>query len=181
MIIILGLILLVLAAIVAVAGIVSNVGSGHEFTYAFAVFGHQMTGFTGMFFLYGMIVGAVAMLGLGLMVTGARRTSRLTAEARHGRDESHRENAALRKERDTKTGQRGAARAETAAVGKERDDLAGQRDDSFSRRERDRQDRGCAQSLAARDDDAPRADTEPTSGDGHHHRLHLFGHRPAHR
>lgn len=108
MIIILGLILLVLAAIVAVAGIVSNAGSGHEFTYAFAVFGHQMTGFTGMLFLYGMI-------------------------------------------------------------------------DSFSRRERDRQDRGCAQSLAARDDDAPRADTEPTSGDGHHHRLHLFGHRPAHR
>ncbi|UDM05499.1 hypothetical protein [Streptomyces longhuiensis] len=181
MIIILGIILLILAAIVAAAGIFSNTGSGHALTNTFALFGHDMTGSTGTLFLYGIIVGAVAMLGLGLLLTGTRRTSRLAAEARHGLRESNRENAALRKDRGTMNDHRGSARGVSAAAGKDRDDLAEQRDDPISRRERDRQDRGRAQSPGARDEEAPGAEGERAPGDGHHRWPHLLGHRAAHR
>ncbi|MGN2638243.1 hypothetical protein ACTD5D_19010 [Nocardia takedensis] len=82
MLIILGLIVLLVAVIVAVAGVLSNAGATHALTGDFSVFGYHVTGSTGTLFLYGIIVGAVAMLGLSLLLAGARRTSRRGRMAR---------------------------------------------------------------------------------------------------
>ncbi|MET9449844.1 hypothetical protein [Streptomyces cinerochromogenes] len=61
MIAILGLIVLIAAIVVGVAGVLANSGSGHELTGGFSVFGHGMTGSTGTLFLYGIVVGAAAL------------------------------------------------------------------------------------------------------------------------
>ncbi|MEY9941829.1 hypothetical protein [Streptacidiphilus sp. MAP5-3] len=135
MIIILGLIILVVAAVVAVAGFFSNTGSAHALNGAFSVFGHHMNGSTGTLFLFGIIVGAAAMLGLGLLLTGARRTSRRGLVARRDLRHSRRETAAVDKDRDALAGQRDTARAKTASVTQEHDDLARQRDDLAEQRE----------------------------------------------
>ncbi|MGW2027933.1 hypothetical protein [Streptomyces decoyicus] len=76
MIVILGVILLIAAVVVGVAAVVTNMGSAHELTAAFKVFGYHMTGSTGMLFLFGAIVGAVAVLGLSLLLGGMRRSAR---------------------------------------------------------------------------------------------------------
>lgn len=76
MIIIFGLVVLLAAVIIAVAGVLSNAGSAHALTDNFSVFGYHVTGSTGTLFLYGIIVGAVAATGLGVLLAGARRTSR---------------------------------------------------------------------------------------------------------
>ncbi|MER6140083.1 hypothetical protein ABT174_08490 [Streptomyces sparsogenes] len=72
MIVTLGLIILIAAVVVGVAGALTNSGSGHELTGGFSVFGHGMTGSTGTLFLYGIVVGAAALVGLLLAWTGVR-------------------------------------------------------------------------------------------------------------
>ncbi|HJD80029.1 MULTISPECIES: hypothetical protein [Kitasatospora] len=114
MIIIIGLVILVTAVVVGVAGILTNTGSGHALTGGFEVLGYHVTGSTGTLFLYGIIVGALAMFGLSLLLAGARRTSRRGRAARHGLKEARRETAAAGRERDDLTGQRDTARAQTA-------------------------------------------------------------------
>ena len=47
MIIIIGLVILVAAVVVGVAGVLSNSGSGHALTHPFALFGYHVTGSTG--------------------------------------------------------------------------------------------------------------------------------------
>ena len=76
------------------------------------VFGYHVTGSTGTLFLYGIVVGAIALLGLSLLLVGASRTSRRGRVARHGLKESHRQTVALRRERDTLVDQRGSAQGE---------------------------------------------------------------------
>jgi hypothetical protein len=88
MIIILGLIILVAAVIAGVAGVLGNGGTGHALTRPFAVFGYHVTGSTGTLFLNGIVVGALALLGLSLLLAGARRTSRRGREARRGLSQS---------------------------------------------------------------------------------------------
>jgi hypothetical protein len=116
MIIIIGLVILIAAVIVGVAGVLSNSGSGHGLTHPFAVFGYHVTGSTGTLFLYGIVVGALALLGLSLLLAGARRTSRRGREARRGLSQSRRETAAVSQDRDDLLGQREAARAYTAST-----------------------------------------------------------------
>jgi hypothetical protein len=99
MIIVIGLVILVAAVIVGVAGVLSNGGSGHALTHPFAVFGYHVTGSTGALFLYGIVVGAVALFGLSLLLAGARRTSRRGREARQGLRRSRRETAAASQDR----------------------------------------------------------------------------------
>jgi hypothetical protein len=111
MIIILGLIILVAAVIAGVAGVLGNGGTGHALTRPFAVFGYHVTGSTGTLFLYGIVVGALALLGLSLLLAGARRTSRRGREARRGLSQSRRETAAVSQDRDDLLDQREAARA----------------------------------------------------------------------
>jgi hypothetical protein len=60
MIIILGLIILIAAVIIAVAGVLGNSGHAHALPHEFAVFGYHVTGSTGTLFLAGIVVGAVA-------------------------------------------------------------------------------------------------------------------------
>ncbi len=76
MIIVIGLVILIAAVVAGVAGVLSNSGSGHALTHPFAVFGYHVTGSTGTLFLYGIVVGALGLLGLSLLLAGARRTSR---------------------------------------------------------------------------------------------------------
>ena len=115
MILVLGLIILVAAVIVGVAGVLSNGGSDHALTHGFAVFGYHVTGSTGTLFLYGIVVGALALFGLSLLLAGARRTSRRGRDARRGLTKSRRETAAVSHDRDDLLEQRETARANTAA------------------------------------------------------------------
>jgi len=62
MIIIIGLVILVAAVVVGVAGVLSNNGSGHALTHPFALFGYHVTGSTGTLFLYGIVAGAIGAL-----------------------------------------------------------------------------------------------------------------------
>jgi hypothetical protein len=115
MIIILGLVILVAAVIVGVAGVLANGGHAHAVTH-FAVFGYHVTGSTGTLFLYGIVVGALALAGLSLLLAGARRTSRRGRDARRGLAQSRRETAAVSADRDDLIGQRDTARAYTAST-----------------------------------------------------------------
>jgi hypothetical protein len=116
MIIIVGLVILVAAVVAGVAGVLSN-GSGHAVAHPFGLLGYHVTGTTGTVFLDGIVVGAVGLLGLSVLLAGARRTSRRGQEARRGLKQSRRETAAVSQDRDDLLGQREAARtdADTAA------------------------------------------------------------------
>jgi hypothetical protein len=116
MIIIIGLVILIAAVVAGVAGVLSNSGSGHALTHHFAVFGYHVTGSTGTLFLYGIVVGALGLLGLSLLLAGARRTSRRGREARRGLTRSRRETAAVSQDRDDLIDQREAARTYTAST-----------------------------------------------------------------
>jgi hypothetical protein len=114
MIIILGLVILLAAVIVGLAGIFTNSGSTHALTHGFAVFGYHVTGSTGTLFLYGIVLGAITVLGLGLLLAGARRTSRRGRVARRGLKQSRRETASASQARDALIEERETARAHTA-------------------------------------------------------------------
>jgi hypothetical protein len=117
MIIIVGLIILGVAAIAGVAAVLGNAGHGHALTSGFSMLGYHVTGSTGALFLYGIVVGAVAMLGLALLLGGARRSSRRGLAARRSLRQSRRENTAVSQDRDDLIGQRDeAARARAAGT-----------------------------------------------------------------
>jgi hypothetical protein len=148
MFVVLGLIILVAAVVVGVAGVFNNVGSGHALAHGFSVFGYHVTGSTGALFLYGIVVGAAAMLGLGLLLAGARRTSRRGRAARRELRQS-RGQTAVSQDRDL-IGQRESAQAETA-----RSERA--RADETTRSERARADEA-ARSETARADETTRSE-----------------------
>jgi hypothetical protein len=116
MIIVLGLVILVAAVVVGVAGVLSNSGHGHAVTHGFSVFGYHVTGSTGTLFLYGVVVGAIAVFGLSLLLSGARRTSRRGHVARGELKASRRETVAVSQDRDSLIDQRDDARADTSAA-----------------------------------------------------------------
>ena len=116
MFVILGLIILLAAVIIGVAGVLGNAGGAHALSHGFAVFGYHVTGSTGTLFLYGIVVGAVALAGLSLLLAGARRTSRRGSAARRGLRQSRQQTAAVSQDRDDLIGQRDAARAYTASA-----------------------------------------------------------------
>jgi hypothetical protein len=60
--------------------------------------------------------GALTLLGLSLLLAGARRTSRRGREARRGLTQSRRKTAAASQDRDDLIGQRETARAYTAST-----------------------------------------------------------------
>ncbi len=99
MIVIVGLVVLLAAVIVGFTGVLTNAGAAHPLTENFAVFGYHVTGSTGTLFLVGIVVGAVAMLGLSLLLAGARRTAGRGRDARHELKMSQRETAFLNQER----------------------------------------------------------------------------------
>ncbi|MFF1736202.1 hypothetical protein [Streptomyces sp. NPDC058247] len=108
MIVILGLIIFIAAVVVGVAGVLTNSASGHELTGGFSVFGHEMIGSTGTLFLYGIVVGAVALFGLTLLLSGVRRhSSRRGSVSRRGLKQSRGDTTvAGRDSRDDRVDQR---------------------------------------------------------------------------
>ena len=133
MIVILGLVILLAAVIVGLAGIFTNSGSTHALTHGFAVFGYHVTGSTGTLFLYGIVVGAIGVFGLVLLLAGARRTSRRGRAARRGLRQSRRETAAASQARDDLIDEREAARASAAATPETMPPRTGQPDAGGSR------------------------------------------------
>jgi hypothetical protein len=133
MIIILGLIVVIAAVVIGVAGVLGNHGIGHALVHPFAVFGYHVTGSEDRLFLYGLVVGAIGVAGLSLLLAGARRTSRRGSAARRGLSQSRQETAAVSRERDDLLDQREAARASAAGsldAGPPRSDSVGGPDDS---------------------------------------------------
>ena len=116
MVLVLGLIILLAAVVVGVAGVLANGGSAHSLAHGFAVFGYHVTGSTGTLFLYGLVVGALALFGLGLLLSAARRTSRLGRAARCGLEQSRDETLAVSKDRDDLIDQRETARTRGATM-----------------------------------------------------------------
>ncbi|WP_369258759.1 hypothetical protein [Streptomyces sp. R35] len=112
MIVILGLIILIAAVVVGVAGVLTNSGSGHELTGGFSVFSHEVTGSTGTLFLYGIVVGAAALLGLVLLLTGVRGRPSRHGGSRRGLKQSRRDTASAGKGREDLVDQREPARAD---------------------------------------------------------------------
>ena len=115
MLVVLGLIILLLAVIVGVAGVLGNAGSEHALTGGFSLFGYHVNGSTGTLFLLGIVVGAIAALGLGLLLAGARRTAQRGRTARGDLKESRREAAAISQQRDDLVDQHYADRADKTA------------------------------------------------------------------
>ncbi|MFE3581129.1 hypothetical protein [Streptomyces vinaceus] len=157
MILILGLIILIAAVVIGLAGIFDNTGLGHGLGAGgdFSIFGYHATGSTGALFLVGIIVGAAALLGLALVMMGVRSSARRSARTRREMDTSRREAQAVDRENEH---------------AREREELIRQRDDARAE-------------TAARDDApagtaAPVTDAPPDSPRG---RGHWFGHRTAHR
>ncbi|WP_231643930.1 hypothetical protein [Mycolicibacterium baixiangningiae] len=101
MLVIIGLIVLGAAVIVGVVGSLSNAGPTHQLTETFSVFGYSVTGSTGTLFLFGIAVGAVAALGLGVLLAGARRAADRGREARRQLAVSQRETAFINRDRAT--------------------------------------------------------------------------------
>jgi hypothetical protein len=108
MIVIVGLIVLLVAVIVGFTGVLTNAGPTHPLTENFSVFGYHVTGSTGTLFLFGIVIGAVAMLGLSVLLAGARRTAGRGRDARHELKNSQRETEFLNRDRDQRQ-QDGAA------------------------------------------------------------------------
>jgi hypothetical protein len=99
--VVLGLVVLLAAVVVGVAGVFNNLGSGHALTHGFSVlFGYHVTGSTGVLFLYGIVIGAAALLGLSLLLGTVRRTSRRGHAARRGLNDSGRHAATVYQDRD---------------------------------------------------------------------------------
>jgi hypothetical protein len=69
----LGLLLLAAAGLVAIVGVLGNSGADHLLTNGFAIFGYRVHGSSGRLFLYGAAIGAVAMLGLNMLLAGLGR------------------------------------------------------------------------------------------------------------
>jgi hypothetical protein len=120
MIVVIGLIVLLVAVIVGFTGVLTNAGAPHSLTENFSLFGYHVTGSTGTLFLSGIVVGAVAMLGLSILLAGARRTAGRGRDSRHELQRSQRETAFLNQERDQRLEHEQADPATGAAVSPQR-------------------------------------------------------------
>jgi hypothetical protein len=115
-IVIVGLIVLLVAVIVAITGVLANAGPAHPLTGNFSVLGYHVTGSTGTLFVFGIVIGALAMLGLSVLLAGARRTAGRGRDARVELRRSQRESAFLNRDRDLLLEQQRSGRDAGAAV-----------------------------------------------------------------
>ncbi|WP_433599419.1 hypothetical protein ACQPXH_27765 [Nocardia sp. CA-135953] len=97
MIIIIGLVVLIGAVIIGVAGVAANTGEVRTSSSDFGVFDYHFTASAGELFLYGIAIGALGMLGLGLLLAGVWRSSRRNSATRRDLRQSRRELAAQEK------------------------------------------------------------------------------------
>jgi len=92
--------IVIVGLVVVIVGFTGLLTNAHPLPENFAVFGYHVTGSTGTFFLFGIVVGAVAMLGLSVLLAGARRTAGRGRDSRHELKRSQRETAFLNQERE---------------------------------------------------------------------------------
>ena len=174
MIVIFGLIVLAAALIAGVAGVLGNAGDAHTLTSGFSAFGYHVTGSTGTLFLYGMVVGAAGLFGLGLLLVGARHTSRRGRSARSALGQSRRETAAASQDRDDLIEQRDSARADAASAhanGSPPADITSAPANGSPPTD----------VTSAPGNGAPRASRPLRPDDGHWSRLNVFGRRSVPR
>jgi hypothetical protein len=93
MMVIVGVAILFVAVIVGTVAVLGNAGSTHLLAENFSVLGYHVTGSTGTLFLSGIVVGAVGMLGLSVLLAGARRSANRERDARRDLARSERETA----------------------------------------------------------------------------------------
>ena len=97
----LGLLLLAAAAIVALVGVLANVGGAHQLNSDFNLFGYHLHGSTGQLLLIGVIVGAVGMLGLTMLLAGLGRGFSRRVTTRRELKQTRRQADSLHEERQT--------------------------------------------------------------------------------
>jgi len=97
----LGLLVFAAAVIVAVVGVLANLGSAHALTSDFSLFGYHLHGSTGQLLLIGVAVGAVGMLGLNMLLAGLGRGFTRRVSSRRELKNSRRHADSLHAERDT--------------------------------------------------------------------------------
>ena len=93
MIVIIGLVVLLFAVVVGFIGVLNNAGPAHPLSENFSVLGYHVTGSTGTLFLFGIVIGALAMLGMSVLLAGAHRTAGRGRDARRQLQRSQRETA----------------------------------------------------------------------------------------
>ena len=113
MIVIVGLVVLLFAVIVGFAGVLNNAGSAHPMSENFSVLGYHVTGSTGTLFLFGIVIGALAMLGMSVLLAGAHRTASRGRDARRELQRSQREAEFVNRDRDFQQQPVGAATGST--------------------------------------------------------------------
>jgi amino acid transporter len=99
MLVIVGLVVMLIAVIVAVVGLLSNAGPEHPLS-PFSVLGYHVTGSTGTLFLFGIVVGAVALIGLSALLVGTRRVVLRAHDVRRANARFQRETAFINRDRD---------------------------------------------------------------------------------
>jgi hypothetical protein len=99
MMVIVGLVVLLVAVTVGIVGVLGNAGATHPLAENFSVLGYHVTGSTGTLFLSGIVVGAVALLGLSVLLAGARRGAVRGRDARRDRARSQRETGFVKRHR----------------------------------------------------------------------------------
>ena len=99
MMVIVGLIVLFVAVIVGTVGVLGNAGGTHPLAENFSVLGYHVTGSTGTLFLSGIVVGAVGLLGLSVLLAGARRSANRGRDARRELARAQRETTFVNRDR----------------------------------------------------------------------------------
>lgn len=109
MMVIVGLVVLFVAVMVGTVGVLGNAGATHPLAENFSVLGYHVTGSTGTLFLSGIVVGAVGLLGLSVLLAGARRSAVRGRDARRGVARSQRETAFVNRHRSQELEHQGGA------------------------------------------------------------------------
>jgi len=99
---IVGLMVLLVAGIVAIVGVLSNAGAAHPLTENFSLFDFHVAGSIGVVFLFGITVGAVASLGLAMLVMAALRTANRAHDGRRTVAHFQREMAFINRDHDSR-------------------------------------------------------------------------------
>jgi len=119
MLVIVGLLILLVAVTIGGVGVLAISGVAHPLPESFSVFGGHITGSTGAVFLFGIAIGAAAMLGLSVLLVGARRTASRGQTTRRELSRSRRETEYANRDLDAllHDRQRGVPNGEPANAG----------------------------------------------------------------
>jgi hypothetical protein len=109
MMVIVGLVVLLVAVIVGIVGVLGNAGATHPLTENFSVLGYHVTGSTGTLFLSGIVVGSVGLLGLSVLLAGARRGAVRRRDTRRDRARPQRETGFVKRHRSQELDHQGRA------------------------------------------------------------------------